>query len=227
MWRWSCVLQLCSKEYWKFIGGIGENQINIEARATLDAIEEFKEWKKKQIENEQKKNVEPETLNIWHSSNENADLSNFAERPFDFREGYEDVSSEAYKYFMELHPFLPNVFKTVEHAFQSFKFAYALSKTDYANEIVALDVDKTTNSYKRGEKINEIINKIYNAKTAAEARKIGNTRGVLNDEDVKFWDENSSEIMKFLIKQSFKQNPKALQKLLKIIKNFRNIEKLF
>ena len=37
---------------------LGENQINIEVRATLDAIEEFKEWKKKQIEKKDEKTEE-------------------------------------------------------------------------------------------------------------------------------------------------------------------------
>lgn len=160
-------------------------------------------------------------MDIWWGSGEkdpnrqNADLSNFAERPFDFREGYEDENSEAFSYFMDLHPFLPEKFDSVEQAFQAFKWAYALSDTDYAKEYITGDtVDKSSESYKRGEKIAEILVEIVNSKSSKEIKNLGGTRGALNKEDIKFWDEHSSEIMKFLIKQSFEQNPQALQRLL-------------
>lgn len=43
---------------------LGENQINIETRATLDAIEEFKEWKKKQNEKTANKQDTINTFNL-------------------------------------------------------------------------------------------------------------------------------------------------------------------
>lgn len=158
----------------------------------------------------------PETkINIYAGTGENADLSNFAKRPFNFREGYEDETSEAHRYFMDLHPLLPQEFDSVEQAFQAFKWAYALKDTDFAKEyIAALDADKSSESYKRGDKIFDVLNKIVNSNNGAEIKKLGGTRGLLTQEDIKFWDGESSIIMKFLIKQSFKQNPQALQRLL-------------
>lgn len=154
------------------------------------------------------------TINIYAGTGENADLSNFAERPFDFREGHEDESSEAYYYFMALHPFLPLEFNSVEQAFQAFKWAFALSNTDFRTNYTAEDLDETSESYKRGEKINEILNKIIESNNSTDIKRWGGTRGILSKEDMEYWDKHSSEIMKFLIKQSFKQNPQALQRLL-------------
>lgn len=57
---------------------------------------------------------QPTSINIWHSSNENADLSNFAIRPFNFKN-------------MQ--------FQSVEQAFQYYKWAY--SSEDRQNEIIA------------------------------------------------------------------------------------------
>lgn len=193
-----------------------------------EAIKKAREWRKRHpvtVQVEPKLSVEQgqqqslsghETkINIYAGTNENADLSNFATRPFDFREGYEDETSEAFQYFMDLHPLLPQEFNSVEQAFQAFKWAYALKDTDFAKEYVAgFDVDKSSESYKRGAKIFEVLGKILNSNNGAEIKKLGGTRGLLNQEDIKFWDEESSSIMKFLIKQSFKQNPQALQKLL-------------
>jgi len=52
--------------------------------------------------------------------------------------------------------------------------------------------------------------KLQNA-TGAQAKALGRK---IKGLDVKVWDENSASIMKGIIKDSFEQNPKALEKLL-------------
>lgn len=154
-----------------------------------------------------------QTINIYAGTGENVELSNFAIRPFDFRYGYK-TDEEVKKYFQDLHAFLPQKFVSVEQAFQAFKFAYALINTEYAVEIVTGDADKESDSYKRGQLIYNHLTKIINNNSSAVIKRLGAQRGILNENDIKFWNENSSSIMKFLIKQSFIQNPEALQKLL-------------
>ena len=80
-------------------------------------------------------------------------------------------------------------FNTVEGAYQAAKLRYT-----------SLDLDKRI----------PILDTLKNA-TGAEAKKIGRQ---ITGLDTKVWDENSSRIMKDLIKESFKQNPDALAKLL-------------
>lgn len=121
----------------------------------------------------------PETkINIYAGTGENADLSNFAFRPFSFMVGNEF-----------------KIFKTVEGAYQAAKLG-------------------KTNSYIATKKLTpeqlEIFKKLQNA-SGAEARALGKT---IKDLNVKDWDAFSSTIMKYLLLESFKQNPKALDKLL-------------
>jgi predicted NAD-dependent protein-ADP-ribosyltransferase YbiA (DUF1768 family)/alkylated DNA repair dioxygenase AlkB len=105
-------------------------------------------------------------LNIFYGTGENADLSNFAERPFKNAEGI--------------------TFKNVEAAFQ-----YA--KTYFATE---------DNS--------EIKARLQTA-DGFTAKAIGRQIKGLNTQ---IWDNNSSQIMKDLIKTSFIENPSTLSKLL-------------
>ena len=78
------------------------------------------------------------------------------------------------------------VYNTVEGAFQAAKINYATGNNSYINI------------------------KLQTA-TGPEARALGkNIRGL----DTKAWDENSSQIMKNIIKDSFIQNPEAFKKLL-------------
>ena len=105
-------------------------------------------------------------LNIFYGTGENANLSNFAERPFKNAEGI--------------------TFKNVEAAFQ-----YA--KTYFATE---------DNS--------EIKARLQTA-DGPTAKAIGRQIKGLNTQ---VWDNNSSQIMKDLIKTSFMENPSALSKLL-------------
>ena len=115
-----------------------------------------------------------QTINIWYASGENADLSNFAERPF---KAASPLTGEEVTY------------NTVEGAFQAAKLAY----TDLSAKEMA-----------------DIETKLMTA-TGAQAKSIGRS---IKGLDVKRWNDNSSKVMKDLIKASFQQNPQALQRLL-------------
>jgi len=123
-------------------------------------------------------------VNIYDGTKENAHLSNFAERPFVY-EGTE--------------------FPTVEHAFQ-----YAKGK--FYNEY-AIDPSSDETPDQRRALVDKHLQKILNAKTAAEAKRLGRAQiGVDFEDDM--WDDASPTIMKKLIEESFKQNPEALANLL-------------
>jgi predicted NAD-dependent protein-ADP-ribosyltransferase YbiA (DUF1768 family) len=123
-------------------------------------------------------NAEPKqqnTINIYAGTGENAELSNFANRPFKYSGEY-----------------LPQVtFNSVEVAFQKAKLSYSLPITQQP-----LEVQSAINNVNL---------------SSAEAKQLGKKIKGLN---VQEWDTNSLRIMKDLIKQSFEQNPAALQKLL-------------
>jgi predicted NAD-dependent protein-ADP-ribosyltransferase YbiA (DUF1768 family) len=109
-------------------------------------------------------------INIYAGTGENAELSNFAKRPFILGD---DIT-----------------YPTVEHAFQLEKLQYSNAYTDEQREAIIRDMI---------------------TKSAAQVKAFGKTIKGLN---VKMWNEDASEIMKDLIKQSFQANPAALQKLL-------------
>jgi len=125
-----------------------------------------------------------EVINIYAGTNENAELSNFAKRPF---------ASELIDGQSKYGNF---IFNTVEGAFQAAKLIAAPS---YFNEEGLLT--------KEGEKLIADLSKATGAQAKSIGRKI---KGL----DVKRWDSLSEGIMKGLIKESFEQNPKALEKLL-------------
>jgi predicted NAD-dependent protein-ADP-ribosyltransferase YbiA (DUF1768 family) len=117
------------------------------------------------------------TINIYAGTNENAELSNFAIRPF-------NVSLEANgEYFS-------GKFNTVEGAFQAAKIFYTTSGRD---------------------SMSDSLFEYFQYATGPNAKKAGRNIQNVNIQD---WDEDSSSIMKNLIKQSFQQNPKALETLL-------------
>lgn len=135
-----------------------------------------------------------DTINIFAGTKENADLSNFAKRPFEtpVEDSYrEDIMQPLGK------------FDTVEGAFQAQKLARTYNP-EYQPEVT--DV-KLFQEYK--EK-NALLQKLRTA-TGAEAKAIGRKIKGLN---VGFWDAESSAVMKALMKASFQQNPKALKRLL-------------
>jgi predicted NAD-dependent protein-ADP-ribosyltransferase YbiA (DUF1768 family) len=127
----------------------------------------------------------PDTkINIYAGTGENAELSNFAARPFN----YNGIK-----------------FPTVEHAFQ-----YAKGKYYNTYEI---DPSSNITPDQLQDKVDEHLKNILNAATGAEAKKLGRKNIGVGFEN-SFWDTDSSDIMKDLLLKSFKQNPDALAKLL-------------
>lgn len=126
-------------------------------------------------------------INIYAGTNENADLSNFADRPFVIDKSLLnelgiDESSNI---------FINRDFNTVEGAFQGMKLAFVNDPND----------------------INDADNKLYKLQYAngSMARNIGRN---IKNLDTQAWNANSSKIMKALIKASFSQNPNAAQRLI-------------
>jgi predicted NAD-dependent protein-ADP-ribosyltransferase YbiA (DUF1768 family) len=129
-------------------------------------------------------------INIYAGTGENADLSNFAERPF-------------------IGTILGGLggqkFTSVEQAFQYAKGEfYNIYEIDPSSSKTPADLKKVVDNH---------LKDILNAKTGAQAKALGKKDiGVSFEKDM--WDDKSSAIMKKLIKESFQQNPDALAKLL-------------
>ena len=131
----------------------------------------------------------PETkINIYDGTGENAELSNFAVRPFE--------SATLTVLQQSLKPGIRNdisnvVFQSVEQAFQ------------FAKLIVASQTKAIENS--------NIVKDIMNTTDGGKLRSLGKS---IKGLDKEFWDKQSSSIMKNLLIESFKQNPQDLAKLL-------------
>lgn len=135
----------------------------------------------------------PETkINIYAGTGENAELSNFAERPFTD----DGINEVGYAYTKTTGKNI--VWNTVEAAFQAEKLTYASDK---------YWIEKETKLSKEGI---TLIEKLAQAK-GAEAKKIGQTIEGLNTQE---WNEVSSGVMGTFIYFSFQENPNALAKLL-------------
>ena len=121
------------------------------------------------------------TVNIYAGTGENADLSNFAIRPFTHH--FNDGSVKE--------------FQSVEQAFQYIKASkFADTRSNDGN---------TRPSGK------SIQAEIMDTTTGSQLRSLGIQIKNLN---VQAWDRSSSFVMKQLLKESFEQNPQALQRLL-------------
>lgn len=121
------------------------------------------------------------TINIYAGTGENADLSNFAIRPFTHH--FNDGSVKE--------------FQSVEQAFQYIKAnGFADTRSNDGN---------TRSSGK------SIQAEIMGTTSGSQLRSLGRQIRNLN---VQAWDRLSSFIMKRLLKESFEQNPQALQRLL-------------
>lgn len=92
------------------------------------------------------------------------------------------------------------VYNSVEQAFQMAKF-YPLFNRDY------IDPDLY-------DRVEDLIAKMSETRNPAKLRRLGNTRGLLSKKDMAWWDANKRSIMKNLIRESFKQNPRAMQALM-------------
>lgn len=121
------------------------------------------------------------TVNIYAGTGENADLSNFAIRPFTHH--FNDGSVKD--------------FQSVEQAFQYIK----------ASEFA----DTRSNDGNTRPSGKSIYAEIMYTTTGSQLRSLGRQIKNLN---VQAWDRSSSFVMKQLLKESFEQNPQALQRLL-------------
>lgn len=162
-------------------GVLSQEDINKRNQEDRESLEKFTKAK------EVKSPTSDTKINIYAGTNENADLSNFADRPFVIdkqllNELGIDESSNI---------FINRDFNTVEGAFQGMKLAFVNDPND----------------------INDADNKLYKLQYAngSMARNIGRN---IKNLDTQAWDANSSKIMKALIKASFSQNPDAAQRLI-------------
>lgn len=121
------------------------------------------------------------TVNIYAGTGENADLSNFAIRPFTHH--FNDGSVKD--------------FQSVEQAFQYIK----------ASEFS----DTRSNDGNTRPSGKSIQAEIMDTTTGSQLRSLGRQIKNLN---VQAWDRSSSFVMKQLLKESFEQNPQALQRLI-------------
>jgi ribA/ribD-fused uncharacterized protein len=124
------------------------------------------------------------TINIYAGTGENAELSNFAIRPF-------TIAGETYD--------------SVEQYFQLQKFQIA--------EVLTFDYD-STNAQSISNKITEIADKIASTKNGAELKRLGNTRIPGTTFNEEFWNKEGKLAMKQAMIASFSQNPSALKSLL-------------
>ena len=187
--------------------------------------------------------TEGDKINIYAGTNENADLSNLANRPFDLEifEGEGKVP-----------------FNSVEHAFQYIKFRLLeryLGFDESDSKFLLSDEKLTGEDYKDNTKtyvtprtkakalkqklggysaigdydeenklIKEHIKKILNASNGSQAKFLGGKKGgyIISGHSgdtfmYTIWDYGESvseDVMKAAIKASFQQNPQALQRLL-------------
>lgn len=121
------------------------------------------------------------TVNIYAGTGENANLSNFAIRPFTHH--FNDGSVKD--------------FQSVEQAFQYIK----------ASEFA----DTRSNDGNTRPSGKSIQAEIMDTTTGSQLRSLGKQIRNLN---IQAWDRSSSFVMKQLLKESFEQNPQALQRLL-------------
>ena len=162
-------------------GVLSQEDINKRNQEDRESLEKFAKAE------EVKSPTSDTKINVYAGTNENADLSNFADRPFVIdkqllNELGIDESSNI---------FINRDFNTVEGAFQGMKLAF---------------VNDPNN-------INDADNKLYKLQyaTGSMARNIGRN---IKNLDTQAWNANSSKIMKALIKASFSQNPDAAQRLI-------------
>ena len=148
--------------------------------------------------------------NIYAGAGQNTILSNFAERPFFLERGLYDGTADEKELFHLLHPVLDYthlVFSSVEQAFQMMKMFIPSMKLAVGDTVS--DEEKA-----RIDKADAIIEQMRKTNNPSALKRLGGTRGILTAEELEMWDNSKRAIMKALIRQSLKQNPKALQALL-------------
>lgn len=134
------------------------------------------------------------TMRIWAGRNpENADLSNISIRPVVLN--FSNLNSS----------FPSNIrFDSVERAFQYAKFLYAsLSHSKESSNEATL---------RSGELVN-MANNILNTRNLWDVKTLGKNQK-LTDKELAYWNKIKYAVMKWIMKESFKQNPNALNRLL-------------
>jgi len=135
------------------------------------------------------------TINIYAGTGENSELSNFAVRPF-------KINIDDLMFNDEVKAEQADTYDSVEQAFQSMKYHYINWHTDAP--------EQTEEEFQAKEALQR---KIEETTDPVIIKRLG--RAIkLSKEQVTAWDNVSSKFMKDLIKESFKQNPDALAKLL-------------
>lgn len=187
-----------------------------------DSYDSAQQYQLSQLPNSKSLPTSDTKINIYAGTNENADLSNFAKRPFSFTPKDFSFGDNMSKH----------QFNSVEQAFQYYKMMILESMADSLNYSVSTGAQEAA---RKGKKTNrEILLKraqeILNSSSAAQARALGRKSLALQDISSQFgmiasakeiansifkiWDERSSKVMKALLKASFEQNPQAAQRLL-------------
>jgi predicted NAD-dependent protein-ADP-ribosyltransferase YbiA (DUF1768 family) len=133
-------------------------------------------------------------INIYAGTGENAELSNFAERPFML--SFDDLMEN------KIETTRGDTFFSVEQAFQVMKYHYLNWNTNAPN-----------NSKEQQNAIDDIINEIEKTTEGPTIKRLGKKVN-LSKEQIEAWDKVSLKYMKDFITESFKQNPEALAKLL-------------
>jgi predicted NAD-dependent protein-ADP-ribosyltransferase YbiA (DUF1768 family) len=176
-------------------GGTGQ-AIDMASRKGIPVINMANDNWRDELKSVIVKSKQPESqteINIYAGTNENAELSNFAIRPFTIDLNYSNIFDQAVENNWISESSIDKIsklkFQSVEQAFQTFKYFF--------NE-----EEVTTN--------NETLVKILKTSNGAEIKKLGKTFKI----NTEAWDEFSYEIMESLLYASFKQNPDDLNKLL-------------
>ena len=128
-----------------------------------------------------------QVINIYAGTNENTELSNFAERKIRIEGGSVRGVYDA-------------SFRTPEGAFQA-------TKIEYTTPGLYTTIEPFSKLNEKGKKL---VKKLQNA-TGAEAKRLGKQIEGLNTAN---WDERSEGVMEDILFWSFEQNPDAEQKLL-------------
>ena len=137
----------------------------------------------------------PETkINIYAGTGENAELSNFAVRPFTL--SLDDLMEN------KIETTQGDTYTSVEQAFQVMKYHYLNWNTA-----------APANSKEQQDALDAVIREIEKTTDSATIKKLGRKVN-LSKEQIAAWDKVSSKYMKDFITQSFKQNSDALAKLL-------------
>lgn len=91
---------------------------------------------------------------------------------------------------------------------------YVVNSVEQAFQLEKLLSSSVWGDESRWSEMDSYRDKILGTTNPYTLKKLGNTRGILSKEDLERWDANKKDIMKKLMRESFKQNSKALQALL-------------